>query len=83
MTAAVVGVIVSLSVTVAALVLFDDVRTVTPFRAPIPWPSPTSVNLFHFGIAVAAFVAIRRFRVHVVWVVVASAAAGLLWSLVR
>jgi len=82
-TAAVVGVIVSLSVTVAALVLFDDVRTVTPFRAPIPWPSPTSVNLFHFGIAVAAFVAIRRFRVHVVWVVVASAAAGLLWSLVR
>jgi chromate transporter len=82
-TAAVVGVIVSLSVTVAVLVLFEDVRTVTPFRAPIPWPALASVNGFHLFIAAAAFVAIRRFHVHVVWVVIASAAAGLLWSLVR
>jgi chromate transporter len=82
-TAAVVGVIVSLSVTVALLVLFEEVRPVTPFRAPIPWPTLASVNLFHVCVAVAAFVAIRRLRMHVVWVVVASAAAGLLWSLVR
>jgi chromate transporter len=82
-TAAVVGVIVSLSVTVAVLVLFRDVRTVTPFGAPIPWPAFSSLNVFHAVIAVAAFVAIRRFHLHVVWVVLASAAAGLLWSLVR
>jgi chromate transporter len=82
-TAAVVGVIVSLSVTVAVLVLFEDVRTVTPFLAPIPWPVLASVNLFHLCIAAASFVAIRRLHVHVVWVVVASAAAGLLVSLVR
>jgi chromate transporter len=82
-TAAVVGVIVSLSVTVAVIVLFGDVRTVTPFRAPIPWPAPGSVNVLHVGISVASFVAIRRFRVHVVGVVAASAAAGLAWSLLR
>jgi chromate transporter len=82
-TASVVGVIVSLSVTVAVLVLFDDVATVTPFRAPIPWPATGSVNLLHAGIAIASFVAIRRFHVHVVAVVAASAAAGLSWSLLR
>ena len=82
-TAAVVGVIVSLSVTVAVLVLFDDVRTVTPFRAPIPWPATGSVNVLHVGIAMASFVAIRRFHVHVVAVVVGSAAAALVWSLLR
>jgi hypothetical protein len=35
------------------------------------------------GIAIASFVAIRRFHVHVVAIVAASAVAGLVWSLLR
>jgi chromate transporter len=82
-TAAVVGVIASLALTLTAVVLFDDVRTLSPFRAAIPVPVWASLNAFHAVVALAAFVATRRFRVGVVWVVGASAAAGLLWAALR
>jgi chromate transporter len=82
-TAAVVGVIASLALTVAAGVLFDDVRIAKPFWASIPVPVPSSIDLFSLAVAVAAFVAIRRFRVNVAWVALGGAAAGLALAVVR
>jgi chromate transporter len=82
-TAAVVGVIASLALTVAAGVLFDDVRIVKPFWASIPVPVPSSIDLFSLAVAGAAFVAIRRFRVNVAWVALGGAAAGLASAVVR
>jgi chromate transporter len=82
-TAAVVGVIASLALTVAAAVLFDEVDRARPFFATIPVPRLASVDGFELVVAVAAFVAALRFRVPVVWIVLASATAGLLWWLLR
>jgi chromate transporter len=81
-TAAVVGVIASLSLVVAVRVLFDQVETVRPFNATIALPVWSSVDPFHVAVALAAFVAIRRFRVHVAWVVLGAAVAGLAWNAV-
>jgi chromate transporter len=82
-TAAVVGIIASLSLTVATVVLFGERTFVQPFRVAIPVPRLGSLDVAHALIATAAFVAIRRFKVHVVWVVVASAAAGLATAALR
>jgi chromate transporter len=82
-TAAVVGVIASLAVTVAAGVLFDEVRVAKPFWAAIPVPLLSSVDPFSLSVAVAAFVAIRRFRVNVAWVALGGAVAGLSLAVVR
>jgi chromate transporter len=76
-TAAVVGVIGSLAVTFATSVLFDDVRTRTPFGQEIPVPAWSSVDPIAVSVAVAAFVAIRRFDVNVVWVVLGAGLVGL------
>jgi len=82
-TAAVVGVIASLALTVAAGVLFDQVRVAKPFWASIPVPVLSSIDLFSVVVAVAAFVAIRRFRVNVAWVAAGGAVAGLVLAAVR
>jgi chromate transporter len=82
-TAAVVGVIASLALTVAAGVLFDDVRTAKPFWATIPVPVLSSLDVFSLVVAAAAFVAIRRYRVNVAWVALAGAVAGIGLALVR
>jgi chromate transporter len=82
-TAAVVGVIASLAVTVAANVLFEDVETVRPFFASIPRPVWSSIDVTSAAIAAAAFVAIRRFRVNVAWVALGGGLAGLVLEVVR
>jgi chromate transporter len=82
-TAAVVGVIASLALTVATAVLFDEVDTARPFWATIPMPRLATLDGFELVVAVAAFVSAWRYRISVVRIVVASAAAGLLWWLVR
>ncbi|MGZ8579036.1 MAG: chromate efflux transporter, partial [Actinomycetota bacterium] len=64
-TAAVVGVIAALAVTLAAGVIFDEVRTVHPFLVAIPVPVPSSLDLFALALALAAFAAMWRYRVHV------------------
>jgi len=79
----VVGVIAALALTLAAGVLFYEVRTAQPFLVPIPVPVARSVEPFALAVAAGAFLAVWRFRTHVVWVVAASAAAGLLWYAVR
>jgi chromate transporter len=82
-TAAVVGVIASLALTVAAGVLFDEVGTVKPFWATIPFPVWSSIDVFSVVVAVVSFVAIRRFHVNVAWVALGGAGLGLAFAGVR
>jgi chromate transporter len=82
-TAAVVGVIASLALTVAANVLFEDVETARPFFASIPLPVWSSIDVASAAIAAAAFVAIRRFGVNVAWVALGGGLAGLALEVVR
>ena len=82
-TAAVVGVIGSLALTVAANVLFEDVQTARPFFATIPRPVWSSIDVPSAVVATVAFVAIRRFRVNVAWVALGGGVAGLLLRGVR
>jgi chromate transporter len=82
-TAAVVGVIGSLGLTVAANVLFEDVQTARPFFATIPRPVWSSLDVPSAVVATAAFVAIRRFRVNVAWVALGGGLVGLVLGIVR
>jgi chromate transporter len=77
-TAAVVGVVLNLAVTFGIQTLFDDVGTASVLGANLPSPTPSSVDLFSVAVAALSFVALWRFRVNILWVVLASAAAGLL-----
>ncbi len=80
-TASVVGVVLNLAVALALHTLFSRVgeRTLGPARLPVP--ELASVDLFAVALAVAAFVAMRRFKVGIIPVVLASAAIGLAWKL--
>jgi chromate transporter len=76
-TAAVVGVIANLALVFAGGVLFDDHRTVRVLWHPVVVPELGSVVWIGVAVAVGAYVAIWRYRVNVVWVIVASAGVGL------
>ena len=76
-TAAVVGVIGSLAVTFATTVLFDEVRVRTPLGHDVQVPVWSSADPVAVVVAMASFVAIRRFDVNIVWVVLAAGAIGL------
>lgn len=80
-TAAVVGVIANLALVFATSVLFDEVDMRTPFGHEVPVPVVGSADLTAVAVATASFVAIRWFRVNVVWVVLAAGAAGLIRTL--
>jgi chromate transporter len=82
-TASVVGVIASLAVSFGVGVLFERATSRQPFFTPIALPVWSSVDGFAVALAVAAALAIQRFRVNVVWVVLAAAALGWLRSIVR
>jgi chromate transporter len=81
-TAAVVGVIANLAVVFATSVLFDESRVRTPFGHEVAVPVWSSADLLAIVVAAAAFVAIARYRVNVVWVVLVAGAIGLVRSLV-
>ncbi|HEX2293781.1 MAG TPA: chromate efflux transporter [Actinomycetota bacterium] len=74
-TAAVVGVILNLAITFAAVALFAEVDGSRGF----PVPDLSSVDTFAATLAGAAFVALWRYRANVVLVVLASAGAGLVY----
>ena len=76
-TAAVVGVVANLAVVFATSVLFGEVRTVSPFGHDVALPIVSSVVPLAVAVAIAAFVAIRRFRVNVAWVVLGAGLVGL------
>jgi chromate transporter len=75
-TAAVVGVILNLALTLAIQTLFDRVRVVQVLGGPVPVPSWSSLDPFAAAVAAASFVALWRFRINVLWVVGAAAVAG-------
>lgn len=82
-TASVVGVIASLAVSFGVGVLFERATSRQPLFTPIALPVWSSVEGFAVALAVAAALAIHRFRVNVVWVVLAAGTLGWLRSLVR
>ena len=77
-TAAVVGVVLNLAVTFGIQTLFDRVGTANVLSATLPAPSLVSADLFAVCVATFAFVALWRLRLNILWVVLASALAGLL-----
>jgi chromate transporter len=80
-TASVVGVIANLAVVFATSVLFDEVDVRTPFGHDVAIPVLGSADPLALAVAVGSFVAIRRFRVNVVWVIVAAGLVGLVDAL--
>jgi chromate transporter len=81
-TAAVVGVILSLAVTFGIHTLFERVRTEELLGGTVPMPLVSSVDPFAAVVAILTFVVLWRFRVNVLWVIGASALAGMLKALV-
>ncbi|MDQ4026221.1 MAG: chromate efflux transporter, partial [Actinomycetota bacterium] len=80
-TAAVVGVILNLAVTFGTFALFDDVGRGSLLGADFPLPDLASVDAFAAALAAAAFAALWRFRVDVLYVIVACGGAGLVYRL--
>jgi chromate transporter len=80
-TAAVVGVVLNLAIWFAINTLFTSVREVQWLGGPVPVPVWSSIDWFAIAVAAACFVGIWRFRWNVVWVVGASAIAGLIYTL--
>ena len=80
-TAAVVGVILNLAVWFSLHVIFGTVDEVTigPIRLYIP--DPTSISWPSLIIAVAAFIALFRFKVSMMWTLGGAALAGILYYL--
>jgi len=75
-TAGVVGVILNLAVLFAVNVVFDEVRTPRFLGHDVAIPVVGTVDPIALAAAVAGFIALWRFRVSVVWVVLAAGAAG-------
>lgn len=76
-TAAVVGVILNLAVWFGLHVVFDEVRTLISFGLDLDVPVWSTVNLAAAALVLAALVAVFRFRLGPVTVLLGSAAAGL------
>ena len=81
-TAAVVGVILNLAVTFTFVALFETVEQRESLGMTYPMPSVSTVDPFALTLAVAAFIALFRFRVNVLWVIAGCSVAGLLFELV-
>jgi chromate transporter len=82
-TAAVVGVILNLSVWFATHTLFGrvDARSYGPLHVDVPvWPTLEPVALL---LAAGSMIAMLRFKVGMAWTLAASAALGIAFSLVR
>ena len=82
-TAAVVGVILSLAITFGAHVFFDHVSVVAILGGRVPVPSLRSVNVFALVVATLAFVTLWKFRVNILWIIAGSAVAGVVRVLVQ
>ena len=77
-TAAVVGVVLNLAVTFGLQTLFKEVGEYSIGGITVPAPTSLSVDLFAVAVAAFSFVALWRLRLNILWVVLASALAGLL-----
>ena len=74
--AAVVGVVLNLSVWFGLHTLFGEARTVETGPLSLLWPDPASVQWMPVFILVAAWVALTRFRVSLPVVLLAAATVG-------
>ncbi len=77
-TAAVVGVVLNLAVTFAMQTFFERVGEYEVGGISFPAPTSPSVDLFALAVAAFSFVALWKLRLNILWVVLASALAGLL-----
>jgi chromate transporter len=77
-TAAVVGVILNLSIWFAVHTLFREVIHVQRFGLSFVAPVPTSVNAWALALAVGAALAIFRFKIGMLPILAASCAAGVI-----
>ena len=77
-TAAVVGVILNLGVFFATRVLLHPAERLTPLGSARNFIAGLPIDPVACGIAIAAFIAITRFKLPVQWAVVAGALLGLL-----
>jgi chromate transporter len=81
-TAAVVGVVANLAVVFAGSVLFDEHNSERVFWHDVSVPVVGSIDPLAVLVAAGALIAMWRFRVNVVWIVLASAAIALIrWAL--
>jgi chromate transporter len=78
-TAAVVGVVLNLAVTFAIFALFDEVARREILGMTFPRPLFGTVDPFAVIVAGVAFVGLWRYRWNVLWVVLGSALAGLVY----
>ncbi|WMJ72643.1 chromate efflux transporter [Cytophagaceae bacterium ABcell3] len=81
-TAAIVGVILNLAVWFSIHTLFEDVRVWEGFGMSVDVPVWDTIDPVAFFIAVAAFIAIFKFKVSIFKVLGASVVAGLIYFLV-
>ena len=81
-TAAVVGVILNLAIWFGLHVIFREVRQVTAGPVTIDTPVLASVDPVMLVLTLAAAVAVFRFKVGMIRVLLACAGAGLVWSLI-
>jgi chromate transporter len=81
-TAAVVGVIANLGVVFTIGVLFDVRRLERFLGNEVVLPVLGSADLLAIAVAAAGFIAIHRFRLNVVWVVLGSGVVGVLRYLI-
>ncbi len=77
-TAAVVGVILNLSIWFSLHTLFGEVGEARWLGARLLLPRWETLDPFQLGVAVAALAALRLLRADLLWVVAGAAAAGLL-----
>ena len=82
-TAAVVGVILNLAIWFGLHVLFRQVREVRAGPASLDAPVLASVDPVTLALTIAAAIAVFRFKVGVIPVLLACSAAGLAWYLLR
>jgi chromate transporter len=82
-TAAVVGVILNLAIWFGLHVLFRQVREVSLGPASIDTPVLASIDPITLLLTLAAAIAVFRFKVGVIKVLLACAAAGLAWYAIR
>jgi chromate transporter len=80
-TAAVVGVILNLAIWFALHVIFRQVVEVRALGMALEMPVPDSVNLPALVLTVGAVLAVFRFKIGMVPILVASALLGLCWHL--
>jgi chromate transporter len=81
-TAAIVGVVLNLALSFGIQTLFKDVRDVSVFGGPVPLPVWSSFDVFAAVVASISFVGLWKFRWNVIPLVLASAAAGLLYKVI-